>query len=122
VVNVVCLGPADRRLLVARLLEHDNSHRRMRSALEEAAAERTTHRLDALRSIERRFRIDLASVCHRFERRDDPGTHPIERMIMNYIARPRGAEPDTSDLWVLLDRVAEIREFTEGRLVGEPGS
>lgn len=120
--NVVRLTSADRTLLAARFEEHGNSHRRMRSALEEASVPEVTGRLDALRIIERRFGIDLASLCHRFLRRDDPATHPIERMIMNYIAEPRAADHGTDELWVRLDRVAEIRELTEDRLVGEPGS
>lgn len=120
--NVVRLSSADRRLLTSRFEEHGNSHRRMRIALEEVAAEQATKRLDALRTIERRFGVDLASVCHRFDRRDDPATHPIERMIMNYIAEPRVAESGGTELWVLLDRVSEIRDLSEDPLVGEPGS
>jgi hypothetical protein len=125
--NVIRLAPEDRRLLLARFEQHGNSHRRMKSALEDAAVADPVARLDALRTIERRFRIDLASVCHRFNRRDDPATHPIERMIMNYIAEHRSADSDAggtgaAELWVRLDRVEEIRDLSEGRLVGEPGS
>jgi hypothetical protein len=94
----------------------------MRSALAEVAAEQATKRLDALRSIERSFGVDLASVCHRYDRRDDPSTHPIERMIMNYIAEPRVVESGSSELWVMLDRVSEIRDLSEDPLVSEPGS
>ncbi len=120
--HVVRLSQADRMLLVSRFEEHGNSHRRMRSALEEVAADHVAERLDALRRMERHFGIDLGSVCHRYDRRDDPATHPIERMIMNYIAEHRDSDCGTPELWVLLDRVEEIRELTEGRLVGEPGS
>jgi len=119
-VNVVCLSAADRKLLSARFAEHGNSHRRMRGALNEAGASDTAGRLDALRRIERTFGIDLASVCHRHDRREKPETHPIERMIMNYIAETRPAECGCEELWVRLDRVDEIRELMEDRLVSEP--
>jgi hypothetical protein len=100
-VNIVRLASADRRLLVTRYVDHGNSHRRMRTALEEVAAEQATMRLNALRSIERRFGIDLASFCHRYDKRDDTGA---------------------LELWVLLDRLAQIRDLSEDHLVSEPGS
>jgi hypothetical protein len=121
-VNIVRLASADRRLLVTRYVDHGNSHRRMRTALEEVAAEQATMRLNALRSIERRFGIDLASFCHRYDKRDDPDTHPIERMIMNYIAEPCVADTGALELWVLLDRLAQIRDLSEDHLVSERGS
>lgn len=66
--KIIQLAPEDRRLLLARFEQHGNSHRRMKCALEEARVADPVKRLDALRAIERRFRIDLASVCHRFDR------------------------------------------------------
>jgi hypothetical protein len=120
-VHVVCLAASDRRLLAARFAEHANSHRRMRGALLEAGGHATVDRLDTLRKLERSFRIDLGSVCHRFDRRDLPETHPIERMVVNYIAEIHKPANGAEELWVMLDRVDEIRELMEGRLVGEPG-
>ena len=120
--RVVCLTAADRRLLAARFAEHANSHRRMRTAFLDAGAASAVDRLDLLRRLEHRFRIDLGSVCHRFERRDRPETHPIERMVLNYVAELHASADGAPELWVLLDRVEEIRELMEGRLVGEPGS
>jgi hypothetical protein len=118
-VNVVCLSPRDRELLMARFAEHGNSHRRMRGALAEAGV--AVGRLDALRRLERRFSIDLGSLCHRWSRRDHADTHPIERFVVNYVTGTRQHGTGDAELWVLLDRVAEIRELMEGRLVGEPG-
>jgi len=119
-VNVVCLSVPDRQLLMARFAEHGNSHRRMRGALAEAGV--AVGRLDALRRVEHRFRIDLGSLCHRWGRRDHPDTHPIERFVVNYITETRQRTAGEDELWVLLERVAEIRELMEGRLVGEPES
>jgi hypothetical protein len=121
-VNVVCLSERDRQLLMDRFAEHGNSHRRMRSALADAGVAQAVDRLDALRRLEHHFRIDLGSLCHRWGRRERPETHPIERFVVNYIAQTRRRDAGEEELWVRLDRVGEIRELMEGRLVGEPGS
>ena len=119
--EVIVLGPADRGLLAARYAEHGNSHRRMAAALREAGAEEPLERLRALRALECRFAIDLGSLCHRFDRRDQPGTHPLERMVLSYIAQERRAPDGRAELWVLLDRVRDVRAWIEeGRLVREP--
>lgn len=94
----------------------------MRGSLLEAGVPATVDRLDTLRRLERRVGIDLGSVCFRFERRDRPETHPIERVVINYITELRQPADGVEELWVLLDRIDEIRELMEGRLVGEPES
>jgi hypothetical protein len=117
--NVIALTASDCRVLAARYGEHGNSHRRLRQALLEAGAVPASERLTALRRLERQFDVDLGEVCWRFERRADPANHPIERFIIRYITQERqGGE----QLWVLLDRVRQLRELKEGRLVGEPES
>jgi hypothetical protein len=119
-VDVVCLSSADRQLLSARFAEHGNSHRRMASALEEAGAGEALERLTALRRVERRFAIDLGSLCHRYERRNDPAVHPIERMVLSYVACRRLSADGSEELWVLVDRVREVRELIEGGPSGRP--
>jgi hypothetical protein len=120
--EVLRLSPGDCRLLAARYGEHDNSHRRMVAALEEADADAPLARLRALRMLERRFGIDLGSLCWRQNRVDHPGTHPIERYIVQYVTRVRRGEGGMQELLVLLDNVRHVRELMEGRLVGEPES
>jgi hypothetical protein len=119
-VNIVCLSRTDRSLLGARFAEHGNSHRRMREAFSEAGPEDTVARLDTLRRLERTFEIDLGSLCHRFEKRNLPETHPVERMVVDYITETRVTAEGREELWVKLDRVARVRELMDGRLVGEP--
>lgn len=90
----------------------------MTSALHEAGSAEALERLHALRQLECRFSIDLGSVCHRYERRNDAATHPIERMVLGYVARPWRAADGREELWVLLDRVRQLRELIEqGELV-----
>lgn len=117
--EVVCLSAQDRRLLAARFAEHGNSQRRMRSALVEAGADAAAARLGALRMLERRYDLDLGEICHRFGRRNLPDTHPIERFVMSYIAEERACA-GRNELWVLVDRLRQVRELMDGRLVGEP--
>ena len=119
--HVVCLTASDQNLLRARWTEHDNSQRRMLDALAEAGASEASERLGALRSIEKRYDLDLAEICHRHAHRNDDTTHPIERMVLDFIAEEREVEHDTQ-LLVLPDRVRQVRELMNGKLVGDPES
>jgi hypothetical protein len=119
--EIVSLTPTDCRLLTSRFSEHDNSHRRMTSALEEAGAYAPRERLAALRALEIRFSIDLGSLCYRFMHRSDPGTHAIEQTVLAYVAQWRCSSDGREELWVLLDRVRQVRELMEeGQLAREP--
>jgi hypothetical protein len=119
--DVVRLTASDRALLCARWTQHGNSQRRMLDALGEAGADDAGARLTALRAIEKRFNLDLAEICHRYGRRNEERTHPIERMVVEFIAEEREAAGQTQ-LWVLPGRVRQVRELMEGRLVGDPES
>jgi hypothetical protein len=119
--EVVSLTRSDCGLLAARFSEHSNSQRRMLSALEEAGANDAFTRLCALRQMEKRVGVDLGMLCFHFEHRNDTKTHPFERAIMNYVAHWRMSPAGVEDLWVILDRIREVRDIVEeGRLVGEP--
>ncbi|HEX6938743.1 MAG TPA: hypothetical protein VF158_04980 [Longimicrobiales bacterium] len=121
--DVVCLSAEDCRLLSARFAEHGNSHRRMAGALKATGQIEALERFGALRRLEARFEIDLGSLCHRFELRDHPDTHPLERMVLGYVATWKARPGGTGELWVHLDRVREVRELIEeGERVGEPGA
>lgn len=121
--NVVCLSAEDFRLLAVRFAEHGNSHRRMAGALKEAGELEALERFGALRRMEANFEIDLGSLCHRFARRDHPSTHPLERLVLTYVATWKPRPDGAGELWVHLDRVREVRELIEeGERVGEPGA
>jgi hypothetical protein len=112
-VHVLCLTPGDRRLLAARFAEHGNSHRRMVVALTAASAGDALARLRALRRLERRFAIDLGSLCHRDARRDDAATHPLERNVLRYVAQRRRRAGGGEDLLVLVNRVRQVRALID---------
>jgi hypothetical protein len=112
-VEIVRLTPEDCRLFSARFAEHGNSHRRMAGALGEAGATAALERIRVLRRLEAHFAIDLGSLCHRFERRDDAATHPLERLVLNYVAAWRRVDDGAEELWVRVDRVRALRELIE---------
>ncbi|MGH7445213.1 MAG: hypothetical protein ACREKM_10065 [Longimicrobiales bacterium] len=113
------LSATEHALLCARYGEHANSQRRMREALAEARSRSgVLDRLRALRAMERALDVDLGAVCWRWHHRADEATHPLESSVMDYIAEARGAG-DTWELWIRLDRVRQVRELMDGRLVGE---
>lgn len=139
--EMISLSREDARVLAARYGEHGNSHRRMVAALREAGAPEALARLRALRRMERRFEVDLGSLCWRERHRRDPGTHPIERWVVDYVARwgrsaveqsgrvrsddasanvSGGSAAGEPRLWILLDRLREVRAWIdEGRMVPE---
>jgi hypothetical protein len=116
--QVVCLTASDRRLLCARFAEHGNSHRRMFQALCETGADDAGARLVALRRLERRFDLDLAEICHLHARRHDEATHPIERLVVDFVTEERPTAGE-QQLWVLPERVQQLRELMNGKLVGD---
>jgi hypothetical protein len=121
--DVVALTFADRRLLAARHEEHSNSHRIMRETLLQQGAEELVQRLEALRSIERKFDLDLGLVCHLYERRGDADRHPIEKLVVDFITDVHasvalGASDAEEVLWVLPDRVRQVRDLMQGHVVG----
>ncbi len=123
--EVLCLSAADYGLLRCRYSEHGNSQLRFSAALKEAGAEDTLRRSRLLRRMEIEHAIDLGSLCHRFEHRNDAGVHPIECMVMNFVAEWRGSPRNRGKrvLWVMLDRVRQVRDLMEeGQLAREPES
>jgi hypothetical protein len=116
--QVVCLTASDRHLLCARFTRHGNSHRRMFASLREAGADEAGERLTALRRLERRFDLDLAEICHLHQRRNEDGTHPIERLVVEFVTEERLAA-DELQLWILPERVRQLRELMDGKLVGD---
>lgn len=118
--QVLCLSEYDRHLMLLRFGRHENSQRALQRALAAAGGELAVGRSAALRQIERVHNVDLAEICHRFARRNDPGTHPIERFVISYIAEERPRADGAPQLWVRVDRIHEVRELMEGRAVGEP--
>lgn len=120
-IEILRLSVSECRLLAERYQDHGNSHRRMASALRESGEEDTLRRLRLLRGIERRFAVDLGSLCHKFEHRNDSGTHPIERMVLSYVASWRRGSDGKKELLVYVDRVRQVRALIDqGRTVHEP--
>jgi hypothetical protein len=119
--DVVALTFTDRRLLAARYDQHENSHRIMREFLVQSGAEDVAARLEALRSVERAFDLDLGLVCHLYEHRGDQGRHPIEKMVVDFITdvNANGAQDGDELLWVLPDRIRQVRDLMQDRLVGD---
>jgi hypothetical protein len=119
-VQVVCLSEYDRDLMLLRFGEHANSPRALHAALEAAGAHGAAGRSAALRAIERAHDVDLGEICHRFARRDDPATHPIERFVIGYIAEERARPDGAAQLWVRVDRIQQVRALMHGPAVVEP--
>ena len=118
--EIISLTPTDVHLLAARHAEHGNSVRRMAGALREARARDALVRLRTLRRVERRFDVDLGALCDRWLRRDRPGTHPIERRVLEYVATWKQESGGERVLWIVVDRLRAVRHWiAEGELASE---
>ena len=117
--DVVALTFTDRRLLTARYEQHGNSHTAMRAALAAQGESTTIELLDALRAVERAFDLDLGLVCHLFAHRAEPDRHPIEKLVVDFITDLQAGDGDEL-LWILPDRVRQVRDLMQERLVGDP--
>jgi hypothetical protein len=122
--DVVALTFSDRRLLATRHEQHANSHRIMRETLLQQGADELVQRLEGLRSIERKFDLDLGLVCYLYEHRGDADRHPIEKMVVEFITEAhasvaKGATDADELLWVLPDRVRQVRDLMQGHVVGD---
>lgn len=138
--EVIRLTLEDCRLLEIRFTEYGNSHLRFEEALlagevpaGAAAADQddatpedepnpaaapepgsdVAARLRALRRLECHFSIDLGSLYHRFQHRDDPALHPLERSILDSIAHWHHDPAGTIELWVVVDNVRQVRELID---------
>jgi hypothetical protein len=49
-----------------------------------------------------------------------PDTHPVERLVLDFITEVRLPAGGAEESWVHPDRVAQVRDLMDGRLVGEP--
>lgn len=114
--EAVRLCEGDCRLLAARYAEHGNSVRRMAAALAESDAADGLDRLRALRKLERTFRVDLGSLCHRWLHREDEGVHPLEERVLAWVAQGRLGEDGRLEITIFLDRLRHLRDFMAGGL------
>lgn len=112
--EIIRLTLEDCHLLATRFAEYGNSHLRFEEAI--AAMDQpdaTLARLRALRRRECHFSIDLGTLYHRYQHRDDPGLHPLERSILDSIARWHHDLEGQAELWVLVDYVRLVRELID---------
>lgn len=113
--EVIRLTTEDCALLEIRFTEHDNSQRRLEATVEEGGEHDAAllPRVRALRTLEHRFTIDLGSLYHRFQRREEPTLHPLERSILESIACWRMVDGGGVELWIFVDRVRQLRQFMD---------
>lgn len=62
----------------------------------------------AIRRMERRFAINLGTVCFKFLENDRASTPPAQRQVMEYVAAWRPLADGDRDLVISVDRVLEI--------------
>lgn len=68
----------------------------------------------ALRRLERRFQINLGTVCFKYFEAEARSTSAFQRQVMEYVAQWRESEDGSCDLVVSVDRVRQIDRLAQG--------
>ena len=105
-------------LAARRFREHGNSPGRIARhyrAVDEDGALRTCL---ALRRLERKFGLNIGTICHKFLEKENGPTPRVQQEVMNYVAAWHALDGDAETLVVSVDRVREIDRLAQGD--GEP--
>jgi hypothetical protein len=113
-VNLIVLTREQVELAANRFEAHGNSALRLARHCRLADDEARLRLGRALRRVERRFGINLGTVCFKFLEKELRPTSAFQEWVMDYVAHWREAEDGSRDLVVSVDRAREIDRLAEG--------
>lgn len=110
----IVLTPEQVDLAAQRYAEHGNSPARIERHHLDRGDRAAALALRALRRVERRFEIDLGTVCHKFLEAEIASTAAVQREVMAYVARWNEDRSGARRLLVSIDRARQIDRLAEG--------
>lgn len=120
--DFILLTPEQVDLAAARFREHDNSPVKIARHFRRADDEPNLRTSIAIRRIERRFEINLGTVCHKFLETETGPTPRVQQQVMDYVAEWRELDDGSVGLLVSVDRVREIDRLAQGDAAPWPPS
>lgn len=118
----ILLTPEQVDVAACRFREHGNSPARIARHFREEEDEALLRVCLALRRVERKFAINLGTVCHKFLETESRSTPEVQRRVMDYVAGWSETADGVLHLVVSVDRVREIDRLAEGDVAEWPTS
>ena len=112
--DLIVLTREQVELAACRFERHGNSAVRIARHCRRIDDEAKLRTCRAIRRIERRFEINLGTVCYKFLETESRPTSIIQQQVMEYLAHWRALDDGSSDLVVSVDRVREIDRLAQG--------
>ncbi len=101
-------------MAACRYREHGNSSGRLARHFRKIDDQAQLRLARAIRRLERRFAINLGTVCFKFLEKESRPTSRIQQQVMDYVAAWREGDDGHRDLVVSVDRVREVDRLAEG--------
>ena len=112
--HLIVLSRDQVELAAYRFEAHGNSAVRVARHFRYVAETGKLRTARALRRIERRFKINLGTVCYKIVETETQTTSAFQRRVMEYVAYWRDASEGSPDLVVSVDRIREIDRLAQG--------
>ncbi|MDX1661262.1 MAG: hypothetical protein R3326_05680 [Gemmatimonadota bacterium] len=110
----ILLTPQQVDVAACRFREHGNSPARIARHFRGEEDASMLRLCRALRSVERKFEINLGTICHKFLETETRPTPEVQRQVMDYVAGWHETPEGAQQLVVSVDRVREIDRLAEG--------
>ena len=101
-------------LAAYRFAAHENSASRIENHYRDREDPDKLRLCRAIRGIERRFAINLGTLCFKFLEKEFQPTPAVQRQVMDYVAHWNEDDQGRRHLVVSVDRVREIDRLAEG--------
>ena len=112
--QLIGLTPEQVELAAYRFAAHENSATRIARHYREREDRGKLELCRALRRVERRFAINLGTLCFKFLEKEHQPTPEVQRKVMDYVAYWNEDSEGARPLVVSVDRVREIDRLAEG--------
>lgn len=112
--QLIGLTPEQVELAAYRFAAHDNSATRIARHYRERDERDKLELCRALRRVERRFAINLGTLCFKFLEKELKPTPVVQQKVMDYVAYWNENSEGSRQLVVSVDRVREIDRLAEG--------
>ena len=114
--HLIVLTREQVELAAYRFQEHGNSAVRLARHFRHVAEGDRLRVARALRRVERRFKINLGTVCFKLLETETRTTSTFQRRVMEYVTYWREAGDRPPDLVVSVDRIREIDRLAQGEM------
>jgi hypothetical protein len=112
--QLIGLTPEQVELAAFRFAAHENSATRIARHYRERDDRAKLELCRALRRVERRFAINLGTLCFKFLEKEHQPKPEVQRKVMDYVAYWNEDGQGERHLVVSVDRVREIDRLAEG--------